>query len=177
MNDSIKRNGDKVCIAEIATAHGVKGQARLRCFADNADLLTNPGGLTDAKGNFYKIRNLNRHKDMFIATIDGLTDRDQVEALRGTELFIDRDTLPDIDDDEIYHIDLIGLDVCDQNKGDIGVVMAVQNFGAGDLLEVKRPDMELVYLPFNPQTVIQVDTNDDTIMLNLPPGLLEMYDS
>lgn len=166
----------KICIAEITTTHGVRGQVKLRCFAEDPDLILDPDGLTDSKGRLFKITKLSAHKDQFIASIDGLTDCDEAKKLRGTLLYIDRDRLPPPDEDEVYHIDLIGLSVI-ADGDDLGAVIAVQNFGAGDLVEIRRgPGLKNIYVPFNADTVINLDETAQVVEMTLPPGLLELYE-
>lgn len=167
----------KICIAEIATTHGVRGQVKLRCFADNPELMLDPDGLRDDKGRVFKITTAAPHKDQYIASIEGLSDCDAAKMLRGTKLYIDRDRLPPADPDEIYHVDLIGMTVRTKNEGKLGAVIAVQNFGAGDLIEVRRgPGLKNLYIPFNSDTVVDVDAALRDIEMELPPGLLELYE-
>lgn len=167
----------KICIAEIATTHGVRGQVKLRCFAENPELMLHPDGLTDEKARVFKILSAAPHKDQYIASIEGLSDCDAAKKLRGTKLYIDRHHLPAADPDEVYHVDLIGMTVRSRTEGQLGTVITVQNFGAGDLVEIRRgPGLKNIYIPFNPQTVIDVDTAARDIEMELPPGLLELYE-
>jgi|AntRauTorcE11897_2_1112592.scaffolds.fasta_scaffold00395_9 16S rRNA processing protein RimM len=166
----------KICIAEITTTHGVRGQVKLRSFTEDSQLMLDPDGLTDQKGRLFKISKISAHKDQFIASIDGLNDCDDAKKLRGTLLYIDRDRLPAPDDDEVYHVDLIGLSVMADGES-LGPVIAVQNFGAGDLVEIRRgPGLKNIYVPFNADTVINLDGSAGVVEMSLPSGLLELYE-
>ena len=101
-----------------------------------------------------------KHKtgDFYVAAIDGITDRNAAESLRGTKLYIDRDLLPAPDDGEYYIEDLKGLSVIDENGAVIGSVLSVENFGASDLLDIKPAQGgESFYLPLTDDTIIDLD--------------------
>jgi 16S rRNA processing protein RimM len=92
-----------------------------------------------------------------VAAVDGITDRNAAEALRGTELFVPRAVLPPTDDDEFYQDDLIGMEVVDAAGAARGAVLAVHNFGAGDVLEIAPPLGATFFLPFSRDAVPTVD--------------------
>lgn len=128
---------DWVCVGVIAGAHGVSGEVKLKPFTDTPESLRQlQGQLHSMGGCKLKISQSHVKNDMLIARLEGVTTREEAAALKGEQLYVSRDSLPPPADDEFYHADLIGLAVID-SKGDVvGSVAAVQNFGAGDLLEL-----------------------------------------
>lgn len=161
---------NRILIGEISTVHGVKGLVKLRVHADNIDLFS--GALyTDAQSaKTIKVTLKNAMKDHWLAEIEGYNDRTAAETLRGTRLYIDRDALPDLDDDEHYYIDLIGMECVDEAGKTIGTVIDVTNFGASDLLDIKPPNGPSFYLHYTDETVLNIA---DKITVHIPEGLLE----
>lgn len=168
------QNEQRVCMAEIVGVHGVKGTLKLKSFGDDPDLLSGAAPLYDADGaNIFKITSLQPHGNIYLASIEGVSDRTAAEKLRGTKLFIDRSFLPDIrKKDTFYHIDLIGLAAKDPEGKIVGKVIQVANFGAGDLLEIKPVKGASFYLPFTKDTVPDVDIGKKEITVVIPEGLL-----
>jgi 16S rRNA processing protein RimM len=97
-----------------------------------------------------------RAPDVLLAQIDGITDRDTAESLRGLRLYIPRSRLPELEAETYYHADLIGLTVITLRGEDFGMVRSVQDYGAGELLEIERPDHTTLFLPFNHAAVPEV---------------------
>ena len=103
----------------------------------------------------------------WLAAVDGVTERNGAEALRGTELFVPRDRLPDLDDDDSFYIeDLVGLSAIATDGAALGSVIAVQNFGAGDLLEIQPLNGEAYYLPMKPEFVPTIDISAGTVTID-----------
>jgi 16S rRNA processing protein RimM len=153
----------RIPIAEITTAHGIKGQVKVRSYADDPYALENYTLYTSETGDQTLTLTLkNAIKGDWIAEVKGITDRNAAEALRSTKLFIAREALPPLPAGQYYHADLICLSVVDENNALVGTVTAVQNFGAGDLLEVKTADGKNIYVP-----VSAMHMNGDRIMLPL----------
>jgi 16S rRNA processing protein RimM len=149
----------RVCVAQIGAAHGLKGEVRLWSFTEEPSAVARYGVLQTEDGSRrFEIAGMRSAKDCFIARLRGVDDRNAAEALRNTRLYIDRDRLPDTeDDDTFYYADLIGLSAFDAEGARIGEVIAVQNFGAGDIIEIRRADSTLVMYPFNDAVVPQID--------------------
>jgi 16S rRNA processing protein RimM len=127
--------GDRpVTLAVVTGAHGVTGEVRLKVFADDLSAYRafNGGALT--------LKSIRDGGNGAIARFAEITDRNAAEALRGTELTVPRSSLPPLGEGEYYHVDLIGLPVVTDAGASIGVVAAVENFGAGDILEIEQPD-------------------------------------
>lgn len=146
-------------MAQIGAAHGLKGEVRLWSFTQDPSAVAHYGALETEDGSRrLEISNMRAAKDCFIARLRGVDDRNAAEALRNTRLYIERDRLPDTeDDDTFYHADLVGLSAVTSDGETIGEVIAVQNFGAGDIIEVRRADMSTVMFPFNNAVVPQID--------------------
>lgn len=164
----------RICLGEISTAHGVRGLVRIRIYGDDPQSLTAYGPLfTTENGDKTLIVKLKNAANKFwIAEIDGVADRNAAEALRGTKLWIERDKLPETEsDDEFYYEDLVGMTVRTAEDANIGTVIAVENFGASDLLEVKPVAGPTFYLPFADEYIVEVNLPAKTITADIPDGL------
>lgn len=164
----------RVCVAQVGAPHGVRGEMRLRVFAEDAATLTAMGPLTTEGGRELAITHLRPAKSGFVARVSGVDDRDAAAALRNARLYVDRARLPPPDDpDEWYHADLIGLAAETAAGERLGEVIAVQDFGAGDLLELRLADGRQVYVPFTRAVVPTVDVAGGRLTVDPPDGLLE----
>lgn len=139
--------GKRVALAAVAGAHGVKGELRLKLFADSVESLARHSRLY-VGGRDLALRDIKHGGKIAIARFEGISDRTAAEALRGELVEIDRDQLPSLEEGEYYHADLIGLPCVDEGGKPLGKVVAVENFGAGDLLEVERADGQRSLIPF-----------------------------
>lgn len=135
MNATLENN-KKICIGVITSASGVKGKVKIRSFTEKVDDIANFSHIVDQDDAILKIKVLSAKKDHIIAGIDGITSRNEAERLRNTKLYINRNDLPGLANDEYYHADLIGLEVRNTNGLSVGVVRNVLNYGAGDVIEV-----------------------------------------
>jgi len=146
-------------VGVITAPHGVRGLVKLKSFTAEPAAIAGYGPLVDAAGRRqFRLAILSDARGQFIARIEGVSDRDAAEGLRGTRLFVARDRLPPPEEaDEFYHADLIGLAAVDATGRTIGTVRAVHDFGAGDLLEIARPDGGTIILPFTRETVPEID--------------------
>jgi len=131
-------------LAVIIGAHGITGEVRLKLFCENLDSLKlhksfNDGALT--------LKSVKPHKMGAIARFAEITDRNSSEAARGTELAVPRSALPELDEDEFYHIDLIGLRCVSDAGEELGEIAAVYDFGAGDVVEIEKPDSKKFMVP------------------------------
>ena len=139
--------GKRVALAAVAGAHGVRGELRLKLFADSVESLARHPRLF-VGGRELALRDIKDGGKTAIARFEGISDRTAAEALRGELVEIDRDALPPLAEGEYYHADLIGLPCVDEAGEPLGAVAAVENFGAGDLIEVERPDGKRSLIPF-----------------------------
>ena len=162
---------DRVCVARIGAAHGVRGEVKLWSFTEDPAAVASYGPLETQDGlRQFEIEELRRAKDHFVARISGIEDRTAAEKLRNLELYVPRARLPKIDDaDTFYHADLIGLDAVTMNGTQVGTVHALHNFGAGDIIEiVPLGSGDSLMLPFNEATVPKIDLAAKQIVI-VPP--------
>ncbi|WP_300974537.1 ribosome maturation factor RimM [Sphingomonas sp. LHG3406-1] len=139
----------RVTLAAIAGAHGVRGEVRLKLFTDSlAGLAAHDRVLVD--GTPRRLLHVGGTAKSPTARLEGIADRNAAEALRGTLIEVERDALPPLGPDEYYHADLIGLDCVDGQGTLHGKVAAVENYGAGDLLDVELPTGKRALIPFRP---------------------------
>ncbi len=154
----------KILVAKILTAHGVKGFVKLRCFLEDPQDIAHYNPLTDDSGQTYKITLKNPIKGDWVAAIDGVADRTEAEKLRGCELFITRDQLPDLAEGELYLDDLIGLRAVNHLGEIVGEVIATENFGASDLLEIMPlQGAKSFYVPMAEPYLSAIDFQNGTI--------------
>lgn len=165
---------DRVLMAQIGAAHGIKGEVRVKPFGEEPLALGSYGPLETLDGTkSFEIEGLRQQKAMLVVRFKGVRDRNAAEALNGTKLYISRDRLPEPEDEETFYLaDLIGLDVVDPSGASIGTVLAVPNFGAGDLIEIAPKAGRSFYAPFTREVVPTIDLEAGRIVVDLPEGLL-----
>ncbi|MBV9347983.1 MAG: ribosome maturation factor RimM [Pseudolabrys sp.] len=166
---------EKVCIARIGAAHGVRGEVKLWPFTEDPAAVTSYGPLETADGKrTFDLEIVRAAKDHLIARIKGIADRDAAAALTNLDLYVPRERLPAIaEPDTFYHSDLIGLDAIREDGSQVGTVHAIHNFGAGDVVEITPTGSgEPVMLPFNEATVPRVDLAKKQIVV-VPPAEIE----
>jgi 16S rRNA processing protein RimM len=140
-----------VTLAAISGAHGVTGEVRLKLFGEGLATLKQHSTFNDGKLTVEKIRD--DGKKGAVARFAEVSDRTAAEALRGTVLTVPRSSLPALGEGEYYYADLIGLPAVSTNGEDLGHCTAVENFGAGDVLEIKRPDGKSFMVPMKAEAV------------------------
>jgi len=144
-----------VTLAAIAGAHGVTGEVRLKLFGEGVAALQRYRSFNDGKLTVSKIKD--DGKGGAIARFAEVTDRTQAEALRSTTLTVPRSTLPPLAEGEYYYADLIGLPAVSSDGAELGTCVAVENFGAGDVLEIERPDRKRFMVPMRSDAVPEWD--------------------
>jgi 16S rRNA processing protein RimM len=166
---------DRVLIGEIGRPQGLNGEVRIRSFTAEPGAIADYGLLEDETGaRRLEIESLRCTPNALTARIKGVASRDDAEALAGTKLYIPRSRLPEREEDEWYHSDLIGLSAINQDSLAVGTVIAVHNFGAGDLLEIRPASGGATLLiPFTRDTVPEVDVEGGWLKVVPPDGLLE----
>ncbi|MFN3208833.1 MAG: ribosome maturation factor RimM [Roseovarius sp.] len=165
---------DLICIGAVAGAFGVRGELRLKSFTATPEDIATYGPVTSEDGTqSYTITLTGQAtKGALIARLSGVATKEQADALRGLRLFVERDRLPALPDDEYYHADLIGLEVFDTGGTLLGRVKSVQNHGASDILEIHGPGLNsTVLLPFTLEAVPTVDLASGRIVADPPEGL------
>ena len=155
-------------------AQGLKGEVKAKTFTASPDALPRYGKLHARDGRTFTITAFRPSKqgEAVIAFAE-VKDRNTAESLKSTELFVSRDALPEPDEDEFYHADLVGLEARDSEGRVIGKVVAVHNFGAGDLLEVAREGAASVMVPFTEAVVPVVDLASGKLVIEPPDGLFD----
>jgi len=155
---------ERVRVGRITAAHGVRGEVKIRCFTEVQEDVGGYGPLDDAQGRRYTLASIRPAKGPFVvARIEGVGDRNAAEALAGRDLFIPRDQLPPAEEDEWYYSDLIGLTARDPEGAELGRVIAVHDFGAGDLIEIAPPSGKPFMVPFTEQCVPDIKLADGKI--------------
>jgi 16S rRNA processing protein RimM len=164
---------ERILVGAIAGAHGVRGQVRIKSFTDDPADIAAYGPLSDESGQRrFDLEVTGQAKGGVIARIDGIADRTAAEALRGLRLYVPRAALPATQGDEYYRVDLIGLRAELADGTNFGRVIDVQNYGAGDVLEIERPDGATELLPFADRVVPVVDLAAARIVVD-PPVAVE----
>lgn len=152
-----------VTLAAIAGAHGVRGEVRLKLFGEGAEALR-AFSIFDAGERKLTLKSVRPANQGAVATFAEISDRSAAEALRGTVLTVPRSALPPLGEGEYYHHDLLGLPCVSTDGIAIGHVAAVENFGAGDILEIEKPDRKRFMVPMTAQAVPA--WNDDGVTID-----------
>lgn len=165
----------RVVLGVITGPHGIRGEVKLKSFTAEGRAIASygPVGLGDS-GRAARIRSVKPQGALWIAALEGVTDRTAAEALKGVELHVPRSALPPAAEGELYQADLIGLPVFLQDGAALGAVVAIPNYGAGDLLEIAVPGRkDTVLVPFVAAMVPVADPAGGRIVIDPPDGLLD----
>jgi len=163
------KNDNRVCLGKIVGVHGIKGIVKVKSFTDFEGDLSEYGIVEDKSGTrTFELENIGFSKGTIRVKIKGVEDRNQAEALRGTELYVSKDVLEDLEEDEFYHADLIGLDVKLASTNEIvGKVFCMYDFGAGDLIEIELSETgKKEMLPFTKEYVPEVNIEDKFVIVS-----------
>ena len=164
----------RVCLGVVTAPHGVRGAVRIKSFTEEPEDVARYGPLADETGvRRFELRLIGAAKGVVVARLSGIVDRNQAEALRGLRLYLPRSALPQTEDEEYYHADLIGLEAVLGDGTPVGQVRAIHDFGAGDTLELARPGAPPVMVPFTRAVVPSVELAAGRLVLDPPPGLLD----
>lgn len=165
-----------VLMATIGAAQGLRGEVRAKTFTTAPLALGDYGNLHSEDGRVFEILDIREMKGMAVVRFKGVNDRNAAEALRGLDLYIERDNLPNelLEDDEFYYADLEGLEAFDEDGNSYGVVTAIFDFGAGDLLELKAPAKRPLLIPFSETAVLDIDLEAGRILVDpVAAGLVD----
>ncbi len=164
----------RVCLGAIAGAHGVRGLVKIKSFTQDPADLTAYGPLADESGRRrFEIAVTGRATGLLVARIAGVEDRDAAQALRGVRLYVARAALPEPEDaEQFYQADLIGLAAEDPQGRPLGTIVAVENYGAGDFLEIARAEGAPLLVPFTKAAVPLVDLEGGRVVV-APPEEVE----
>ena len=166
-----------ILLGIVGAPHGVRGEVRIKTFTGDPLAIAGYGPLSDSQGRSYEIDEIRPAKEVVVARLKGVVTREQAEALNGTELFVARDKLSaNADEDEFLHADLLGCSVAGPDGAVLGIVKAVENYGAGDLLDIETPDGRSVLMPFTKAFAPRIDIAARRIEAEPPLGLFEPDD-
>jgi 16S rRNA processing protein RimM len=158
-----------ICVARIGAPHGVRGAVKLWTFTEDPLAVRHYGPLLTKDGaRQFEVTHVREAKGHLVATLKGIATREEAERLNGVELYVAREKLPDTSADEYYHADLIGLAAVDAAGEPLGRVIAIHNFGAGDIIEVAPPNGATMLLPFTNAVVPTVDLEGGRVVIELP---------
>jgi 16S rRNA processing protein RimM len=158
-----------ICVARIGAAHGVRGAVKLWTFTEDPLAVKCFGPLVTKDGaRQFEVTHAREAKGHLVATLKGIATREDAERLNGVELYIAREKLPATGEDEYYHADLIGLAAVDAANEPLGRVIAIHNFGAGDIIEIAPPSGATMLLPFTNAVVPSVDLAGGRVVIELP---------
>ena len=160
---------NRVCLGAIVGVHGIRGEVKVKSFTEIDRDIDRYGEVENEAGSQkFSIKVVGHSKDLLRVKIKGCDDRNTAETLVGTGFYVNRDLLPQLEEEEFYHTDLIGLDVKEEASGEvIAHVNALYNFGAGDLIEIKmHKSGALEMLPFTKQYVPVINIKDGFIIVS-----------
>jgi 16S rRNA processing protein RimM len=158
-----------ICIARIGAAHGVRGAVKLWIFTEDPLAVKCYGPLMTKDGaRQFEVTHAREAKGHLVAMLKGIATREDAERLNGVELYVARENLPATGQDEYYHADLIGLDAVNAANEPLGKVIAIHNFGAGDIIEIAPPSGATMLLPFTNAVVPSVDVAGGRVVIELP---------
>ena len=158
-----------ICVAKIGAAHGVRGEVKLWPFTQDPLAVQHYGPLSTMDGaRQFDVLHARVAKDHLDATLSGIANRDDAARVNGLELYIPREALPAPEADEYYHADLIGLSAIDAQGAAIGTIVAIHNFGAGDIVEIAPARGPTLLLPFTNAVVPSVDLAKGHAVIELP---------
>lgn len=162
------RPENPIQLAVIGAAHGIRGEVRVKTYTADPEAIADYGHIYDAQGKAYEVLEARASKNVVVVRFKGVNSRDAAEALNGTELFIDRSQLPDdeLDEDEFFQTDLIGLEAFDADGKSYGVVSAVFDFGGGDLIELSLKGKRPMLIPFTEAAVPEIDFEEGKIRVD-----------
>lgn len=169
-NHNCVMSAPRILLGRIGAAHGIRGDVLVASFTEPPESIASYGPLWDSSGTrTFRIHVVRVTAKGVIVRIDGVADRTAAEALRGTELWIERARLPAAEANEFYHVDLIGLRAVAPDGGIVGRVVAVENYGAGDLLDIRLEGTSRTELvPFTDAFVPEVDVAGGRVVVRIP---------
>ena len=165
----------RIIIGRIVAPHGLKGEVKIKSFTEAPLDVASYGALMASDGRKFMLTDARLQGDVVVVAIAGIADRTSAESLRGLDLTIERADLPEPDEDEFYHADLIDLPVMDASGAEVGRVAAFHNFGGGEVIEIRRGAAG-VFVPFTQKMVPTIDLKGGRIVLSAE-GLAAMIDA
>ncbi len=154
-----------VHIGTVVGAHGIKGEVKIRSFVEDFSLFSQPEVFDKSGKNRIFLKVTGKAKDAVIALLNDICDRNQAEQLKGTDLFVPAKLLPETKDGEFYHSEILGLEARLENGDVFGKVASIENFGAGDIIEVTKPSGDAEMLPFSAPWVGEINIEQGFIVI------------
>ena len=163
MNKTDKR----ICLGAIVGVHGIRGEVKVKSFTEVPEDIDQYGIVENEAGTRkFEIKVVGHSKELLRVKIKGLDDRNEAMSLKGTGLYVNKDVLPELEEEEFYHTDLIGLEARDENNQFFGEVIGVYNFGAGDMLDIKTGETrQSEMIPFTKAYVPTVNIKEGYIIV------------
>lgn len=162
-----------ILVGVIGAARGLKGEVRVKSFTHDPKALGDYGPLTDATGTkSFALKVLGEQKGLVLVRVKGVNDRNAADALKGQTLYLERDRLPETEEDEFYFSDLLGLKAELADGKPFGDVVAADDYGGGPFLEVATRGHGRVLVPFTKACVPVVDLAQGRVVIDPPDGLL-----
>ena len=170
-------NQKRICVGIIVGSHGLNGYIKIKSFMVVPEDIVAYGPLTDKQGKrSFNLDLVSRNKKGFVAKISGVNDRNTSDTMKGVELYLSRDLLPDLEGDEFYYSDLIGLKVEKPSGEIIGIIGMVDNYGAGDIIEVDLIDGGKEMYKISPEVVPEIDLKNGRIVVDPPDEVFAKRD-
>jgi len=159
---------DKVCVGMITKVHGIKGHVCVHSYCENPSDIFDYQPLTNVTGNqYFTLKSVGTVRGLFVVSVNDITDRNEAETLAKTELYINRNQLPEVDEEDAFYIsDLIGLTVVSEQNAALGKIVSVDNFGAGDILECRSEDYKTFMIPFTDDAIVSVDLEAGIVIIS-----------
>uniref|UniRef100_UPI003BAB5C25 ribosome maturation factor RimM n=1 Tax=Stappia sp. TaxID=1870903 RepID=UPI003BAB5C25 len=163
-------SSDRILIARIGAPHGVRGEVRVKPYGDDPLSFTDYGPLETLDGKRrFEVISARVQKSVVVTRFKGVDDRNAAEALNGLDLYVERDALPELDDeDEFYHTDLLGLEAAAPSGERLGEIVALPDFGAGTLVEIRPGAGPTFYVAFTRECVPKIDLENGRVVVILP---------
>lgn len=163
-------SSDRILIARIGAPHGVRGEVRVKPYGDDPLSFTDYGPLETLDGKRrFEVISARVQKSVVVTRFKGVDDRNGAEALNGLDLYVSRDALPELeDDDEFYHTDLLGLSAVSPSGDRLGEIVALPDFGAGTLVEIRPDAGPTFYVAFTRECVPEIDLEGGRVVVVLP---------
>ena len=160
-------------IGAIASAHGIKGQFKVKAFCDDPMAITSYGPISCDDGRVLSVRAHSHAKGFVLCSATEVTSRNQAEALRGRVLYVSRDAMPDPDSDEFYHADMVGFMVEARGGDVVGKLVGIYDFGAGTVVEIERVGKKPVMVPFGDSYQLEIDEAGERIIMDIATQWLD----
>ena len=167
----------RIEIGAIASAHGIRGQFKVKAFSHDPMDVASYGPVSLDDGRQLSIKAHSQAKQLVLCSAKEVTSRDMAEALRGQLLFVEREQLPDVAEDEIYHADIIGFDLIARDADKIGTIIGLHDFGAGTVIEIKQQGKKTIMVPFGDAYEPEIDEDNHCLIMTVAPAWLSHTDA